>query len=1676
MPTISNVSPRILNTQPVGQTQQITIFGTNFTSSTTLTFNNGSTDYTGRVPIFDDPTQLRYNIGVGPNQNTWTVKVANGGVESLPFSFSVTEATNLTGLSISGPATVNENGTAQFTATATFSDGSAAVVLPTWNVSSGVASINESGVLSAGSVSNDTALTVTASYMSDDITRTATKSTTILNSTSNGSTTQELIVNGGFEQETTGWSLGSATVKVNGLVPHSGNNYAILGEVDNTVDVLYQQFTIPASATTVTLSYYLNITSYEGTAAEFDKIDTSLRDPGGNLLVAIDHKSNKDKAAGGGNPYYVLKTFDVSAWRGQTVRFHVVATTDSDTLTSFKLDDVSVAAVLPGSTAASIAVTCSASPSSVSPGDPITVSGAASYNIGGSVTSGTATISLNGTTWTAAITNGTYNRQITVPSSPGNYSVGVTVADGIGRTGTASTSVVVTSNGSPSGYVINDLLTCQTVDSNDPYMWDRGIDAFGSDESQFYVWLGLGNVSGIHSVNYKLYRPDGSYYGAVTESVGENGMTYDWWRTWACWDINGYDIPYYPGRWDIKVYIDGSYQRSVSFTMRCELTEHRMAKDVQSSYPYNPIQTTNTFTQTDQKALVWVKFLDMSEAIDVKWTFYEPNGAQYLETICLGTAPSDDYWLDYEFWGWIDIPGNAAAAKCGDWTVDVSIKDPAGNWSKQYTDYFRIVESPAQAPSWSVTLTPAAPLPGQAITVTAIATDNTYLKDVVLHWKDASEHTHAWSNLNYGSFNQNWNIGSFSDGQFVEYWTVTTDTSGNSSESSHKSVVVRYPDVVLTPSAGENGTVTPATPLSLAYAGSVTFTANPDAGYVVDRWTVNGTLVQTGGTTLILTNITANKVVAVSFKLMTFTITPSAGANGSISPSTAQTVEYGHGTSFTAIPGTGYIVDSWSADGVVAQAGGATLVLSNITASKTISVSFKRTFTILPSAGDNGSISPNTAQTVEYGHGTSFTATPVTGYVVDIWSVDGVVAQTGGATLVLSNITASKVISVSFKVMTFTITPSVGADGSGSPGAPQTVIYGGNARFTATPVAGYVVDHWLVNDSTAQYGGNSFLLTNVTENTSVAVCFVEVLSLIGKPEVSIEGGFLTLTVTRSTAVDIDVEVSGDLATWQSGSGNVAILENTPTRLKARDNAPVASNPMRYIRLQVTVPEPTAPTITQQPVSKAILTGTSTTLDVAVQGTGCSYQWENGPPSGPFRVISGANSSSYATPPLTVDAAYRVIITNAYGSVVSEATLVWPTTLLAISSHPQNQIVNQGQNATFSVSIAGAPISYQWKKGGISIVGATTSSLTLSNVQSADAGEYTVTVTGVLNTITSNPALLSVLLPQNWVSAFGVGSNGQLGDGTTTQHTTPVAVDMSGVLLGKTVTMIAAGTGHSLALTMDGKVFAWGSNNVGQLGDGTTTQHTTPVAVDMSGVLLGKTVTMIAAGSAHSLVITSDGKVFAWGSNDYGQLGKGTTTYSTTPVAVNMSGVLLGKTVTMIAAGSAHSLALTSDGKVFAWGYNFLGQLGDSTTTYRTTPVAVNMSGVLSGKTVSSITAGSSHSLALTSDGMVFGWGYNISGQLGDGTTTQRTTPVAVNMNGVLLGKIVVMIGAGERHSLALTSDGKVFAWGNNEGQLGDGTTTQRTTPVAVNMSGVLSGKSVVAISAGNYHSLLIVSP
>ena len=206
--------------------------------------------------------------------------------------------------------------------------------------------------------------------------------------------------------------------------------------------------------------------------------------------------------------------------------------------------------------------------------------------------------------------------------------------------------------------------------------------------------------------------------------------------------------------------------------------------------------------------------------------------------------------------------------------------------------------------------------------------------------------------------------------------------------------------------------------------------------------------------------------------------------------------------------------------------------------------------------------------------------------------------------------------------------------------------------------------------------------------------------------------------------------------------------------------------------------------------------------------------------------------------------------------------------------------------------------------------------------------------------------------------------------------------------------------------------------VGGGGAGTTTQRDTPVAVDTSGVLSGKFITAISAYPAGCLALASDGTVYGWGSNGNGQLGDGSTTHRHTPVALDMTGVLSGKTITAIEAGQAGALALASNGRIYAWGYNAYGQLGDGTTTQRTTPVAVSTAGVLSGKTITAISMGL-HSLALSSDGDLYSWGYNASGQLGDGTTTDRTTPVAVTTSGVLSGKTITAISAASTFSAVL---------------------------------------------------------
>lgn len=265
--------------------------------------------------------------------------------------------------------------------------------------------------------------------------------------------------------------------------------------------------------------------------------------------------------------------------------------------------------------------------------------------------------------------------------------------------------------------------------------------------------------------------------------------------------------------------------------------------------------------------------------------------------------------------------------------------------------------------------------------------------------------------------------------------------------------------------------------------------------------------------------------------------------------------------------------------------------------------------------------------------------------------------------------------------------------------------------------------------------------------------------------------------------------------------------------------------------------------------------------------------------------------------------------------------------------------------------------------------------------------------------------------------------------------------------------VATGLDYAMALRPDGTVWAWGQNDAGQLGDGTTTDRLSPVQV--SGLPeAGTSVESVWAGAYYSLALLSDGTVRAWGSNSDGQLGDGTIDQRNAPVKV-LKNPATGEAlsgVVALAAGYSHTLALDDSGYLWAWGDNYNGELGDGTKSGRKTPVQV-LKNPATGEVLSSvvaIAAGRDHSLAVLSDGTVWSWGSNAKGQLGNGTKVSSSTPVQVQ--GI---SDAVDVGAGRSYSHAVLSDGSLLAWGYNyNGQLGEGTKSDRLTPVPVlNLSG-----------------------
>lgn len=343
-----------------------------------------------------------------------------------------------------------------------------------------------------------------------------------------------------------------------------------------------------------------------------------------------------------------------------------------------------------------------------------------------------------------------------------------------------------------------------------------------------------------------------------------------------------------------------------------------------------------------------------------------------------------------------------------------------------------------------------------------------------------------------------------------------------------------------------------------------------------------------------------------------------------------------------------------------------------------------------------------------------------------------------------------------------------------------------------------------------------------------------------------------------------------------------------------------------------------------------------------------------------------------------------------------------------------------------------------------------------------SGSATVTVVGPYKAIATGGSHTLAVKADGTLLAWGLNRSGQLGDGSAIDKPSPTTI---GSL--KTWSVIAAGEFHTVALlgtncAVNGcPLYAWGYNQNGQLGDGTTTDKNTPTKIGSVTTWIA-----VAAGRAHTLAVKKDGSLWAWGRNFDGQLGNGSLTQadSLVPVAVGTA-----KTWKAVAAGESHSVGIQTDGSVWTWGTRNLGQTGQGVgnpaipvTMMDSVPTVLAVPGIAFNFT--SMAAGGNHSLAIRTNGSLYAWGSNAYGQLGNDTTNDAYTPIQIGTD-----VDWSVVAAGGSHSMGIKTDGTLWAWGSNsDGQLGDGSTTDAQRPMQIGIE-----KNWIWVSAGKFHTFAI---
>ena len=382
------------------------------------------------------------------------------------------------------------------------------------------------------------------------------------------------------------------------------------------------------------------------------------------------------------------------------------------------------------------------------------------------------------------------------------------------------------------------------------------------------------------------------------------------------------------------------------------------------------------------------------------------------------------------------------------------------------------------------------------------------------------------------------------------------------------------------------------------------------------------------------------------------------------------------------------------------------------------------------------------------------------------------------------------------------------------------------------------------------------------------------------------------------------------------------------------------------------------------------------------------------------------------------------ITVAIGTNPASGTLAGTTTVAAVNGV-----------ATFAnVSINSPGTGYTLTASATTLAGASSSSFNIAALTFA--------------AVSAGGGVTCGVTPAGAAYCWGANGGGQLGNGTQINSTTPVAV--SGGLTFAAVD--PRGASSPCGVTTAGAAYCWGDNIYGELGTGTTSFSHTPVAV--SG---GHTFAGVSAGGYYATCgVTTAGAAYCWGLNNYGQLGNGSLTNSSTPVAV--SG---GLTFATVSAENSYACGVTTAGAAYCWGYNSYGELGNGTQINSTTPVAVS-----GGLTFATVSAGFYAACGVTTAGAAYCWGDNSYGALGTGTTSFSLTPVAVSGGLTFAG-----VSAGEYSACGVTTAHAAYCWGLNPyGGLGNGTTTNSSTPVAV------SGGLTLATVSTEYQSACGVTP